>query len=117
VFASRYGSGYSPEETKLRVIVRDAKGATLAETGFAYANFGYKAAWVDLVFDEPVSIPQPGEWVTIALDPEATQSKGVYFHYQKNPSASHSLVGTVNDGFKEVLDREWMLRLAFDTGG
>ena len=114
LYASRYGSGYSPEATKLHVILRGANDTVLAETDFAYAKFGYKADWVDLVFDQPVRIEHPGEPVTIAFDPEATQSKGVYFHYQKNPATSHSLAGNVSTGFKEVTDREWMVRACFE---
>jgi RNA polymerase sigma-70 factor (ECF subfamily) len=114
LYASRYGSGYSPEETKLHVILRGANDAVLAEKDFAYAKFGYKADWVDLVFDQPVKVANPGEPMTIAFDPKATQNKGVYFHYQKNPATSHSLAGNVSSGFKEVTDREWMVRACFE---
>jgi hypothetical protein len=114
LYASRYGSGYSPEETTLHVILRDANDSILAEKDFAYAKFGYKADWVNLVFDQPVKVDKPGEPVTIALDPGATQYKGVYFHYQKNPAKSHSLAGTVAGGFKELTDREWMMRACFE---
>ena len=114
LYASRYGSGYSPEEAKLRVIVRDANDTTLAANDFAYAKFGYKTGWVDLVFDQPVGIQNANEPVTIALDPEATQFKGIYFHYQKNPATSHSLAGSVASGFKELSDREWMVRACFE---
>jgi hypothetical protein len=114
LYASRYGGGYTPEETTVRVTVRDAKDATLGEARFAYAKFGFDAQWVDLVFDSPITIAKPGETITIAFDPEAHQTKGIYFHYQKNPAASHSLVGTVSSGFQELPDREWLMRVAFE---
>jgi len=114
LYASRYGGGYTPEETTLRVTLRDAQDATLGESRFAYVKFKFDAEWVDLVFEQPVEIPKPGEPVTLALDPEATQTKGIYFHYQKNPATSHSLVGTVSSGFKELPDREWLMRVAFE---
>jgi len=114
LYASCYGGGYTPEETTLRVTVRDAQDTPLAEARFAYAKFGFEAQWVDLVFESPVAIAKPGEPITIAFDPEATQTKGIYFHYQKNPATSHSLAGTVSSGFKETPDREWMVRVAFE---
>jgi hypothetical protein len=114
LYASRYGRGYAPEEATMRVILRDAKDSTLGEASFAYAKFGFDAAWVDLVFEQPLTITQPGESITLAFDPEATQTKGIYFHYQKNPTTSHSLVGTVSGGFKELPDREWLMRVAFE---
>jgi hypothetical protein len=113
LFASRYGSGYSPKDAKLNVQVLDARGGKLADAGFPYSKFSYRVGWVDLVFDRPVVVKQPGELVTIAFDPEATQTKGVYFHYQKNPAASHSLAGKAGAELKEVPDREWMMRACF----
>lgn len=114
LYAGRYGGGYTPEETTLRVTVRDAQDTTLAETRFAYAKFGFEAKWVNLVFESPVVIAKPGEPITIAFDPEAAQTKGIYFHYQKDPATSHSLAGTVSSGFKETPDREWMILVAFE---
>jgi hypothetical protein len=113
LFASRYGSGYSPETTKFHVQVLDAQGGKLADAAFPYAKLSYRVGWVDLVFDQPVVLKQPGELVTIAFDPEATRTKGVYFHYQTNAPTSHSLAGRAGDGFKELSDREWMMRACF----
>lgn len=112
-FGSRYGVGYSPGDTMLKVLVLDAKGTKLAEAAFPYAQLGYRAKWTDLVFTTPVTIANPAEPIIVAFDPEATQSKGVYFHYQKDPLTSHSLVGTAEKGFKETAGREWMVRVAF----
>jgi uncharacterized membrane protein YgcG len=119
LYASRYGANYSPEETKLKVQVLDNQDAKLAEVTFPYAKFGFRAGWVNLVFDKPVLVKQPGELLTIAVDPEATRNKGVYFHFQKNPADSHSLAGTVKDGFKTLSDREWLIRACFEqpSGG
>lgn len=114
LYASRYGSGYPLDETKLRVQVLDAQTNTLEQAEFAYANFNYRECWVDLVFAQPVTIRNPGDTLTIAFDPEATRFKGIYFHYQKNPPASHSLAGTVSEGFQPLADREWTIRAAFE---
>lgn len=114
LYASRYGSNYSPEEARVRVQVLDNQAGTLADAAFPYAKFGYHAAWVDLVFDKPVLVKQPGELLTVAFNPQATRDKGIYFHYQKNPPASHSLVGTISDGFKPLSAREWQIRACFE---
>jgi RNA polymerase sigma-70 factor (ECF subfamily) len=114
LFASRYGSNYSPEETQVKVRVLDSQGAPLADAAFPYAKFDYHAGWVDLVFDKPVLVKQPGKLLTLAFDPQATRDKGLYFHYQKNPPAYHSLVGAVSDGFKPLSDREWLIRACFE---
>jgi hypothetical protein len=58
--------------------------------------------------DESLEMP-----LTVALDPEAHRYKGIYFHYNKDPDTSHSLSGTVAKGFRELPDREWMIRAWF----
>lgn len=113
--ASRYGGGYPPEQTFLRVLVLDGQGATLGEGVFASALFGNRAKWVDLVFENPIAIASPAEELTVAFDPSATQTKGIYFHFQKNPAVSHSLAGTVRNGFTATPDREWLMRVAFEA--
>ena len=117
LFASRYGTGYPPESTTMKVQVLDAKGKELGTASFAYAQFGYKVSWVDLVFDQPIVLKQSDEPVTIVFDPEATKYKGVYFHYQKNPPVSHSLVGKTGETFRELPKQEWLMKLGFETAG
>jgi len=119
VYASRYGSGYSPKRTKLSVAVLDGKGKSRSKASFSYSAFSYKPKWVSLRFRKPVAVGgfagDDGE-ITIALDPKASRTKGIYWHYNKDPKESHSLAGTVARGFKETPDREWMIRAYFQTG-
>ncbi|MCX6999251.1 MAG: hypothetical protein NT106_02985 [Candidatus Sumerlaeota bacterium] len=111
-YGSRYGSGYEPNTTMIKAALQDAQGKIIWQESFPYALLSYKAKWVDLVPSQP--IPLAGQAVaplTFSLNPEAHQTKGVYFHYLKNPPKSHSLAGTVEMGFKEVADREWLIRV------
>ena len=113
LYASRYGSGFDPERTMVKVHVLDSNRKVVAETQLPYSAFSYKAGWVDVALPEPRRLSDltgSGDSFTVVFDPEATQFKGIYFHYQKNPKASHSSRGTVTRGFEAVPDREWMIR-------
>jgi len=119
LYASRYGSGYEPEKTLLKLSVLGADGKVLRQATFAYSLFSYKQKWVNLVLSKPLSLgalPEGVEQLTLAIDPEANQYKGIYFHYGKNPKVCHSLAGTVKNGFQETPDREWMMRAYFAKG-
>jgi hypothetical protein len=118
VYGSRYGSGYDTKETTLKVLFLDAQGIAVMQIAFPYALFTYKEKWVDLAFPRPIPLDfllNADGTVTIAFDPEAQQYKGIYFHYNKNPKTTHSLAGSVASGFKEVPDREWMIRAYLTT--
>jgi RNA polymerase sigma-70 factor (ECF subfamily) len=117
VYGSRYGSGYDPAKTLIHVTVLDPQNRALGKAEVPYAKFSYRQQWVDLPFENPVNIANPGEELTIAVNPEAHQTKGIYFHYNKNPKESHSSAGTVENGFQPVADREWMIRAHFSQGG
>lgn len=111
-YGSRYGSGYEPKTTMIKAALQDANGKVVWQESFPYALLSYKAKWVDLVPSQPISLAgQPLAPLTFSLNPEAHQTKGVYFHYLKNPPKSHSLAGTVERGFKDVPDREWLIRV------
>jgi len=116
LYAGRYGSGYDTEQTMLQVAVLGHENRTLWQGTFPYSLFTYKAKWVDVVLPEPLALRssdlKEGE-LTVAIDPEAHQYKGIYFHYNKNPDTSHSLAGTGAKGFRQVPDREWMIRAFF----
>ncbi len=116
LYASRYGSGYIPGKTFLYAYIIDSRDKILQKAVFPYAKFSYKPKWVNLVLEEPVAIEKPAEYLTIAFDPEAHRTKGIYFHYNKNPQVSHSLVGTAGKGFTALPDREWMIRTYFQAG-
>jgi len=113
LYASRYGSGYDAGQTMLKVTVLGSDNKTLWQGPFPYALFGYKEKWVDLALSEPLTLSdsdlKDGSFV-VAIDPEANRYKGIYFHYNKNPATSHSLSGTLASGFREIPDREWMIR-------
>ena len=97
----------------------DSKGKSRSKASLSYSAFSYKPKWADLRFRKPIAVGgfagNDGE-ITIALDPKASRTKGIYWHYNKDPKQSHSLAGTIAKGFKEVPDREWMIRLYFQTG-
>jgi beta-lactamase regulating signal transducer with metallopeptidase domain len=108
VYGSRYGSGYDPETTMLHVIIQDQDGKQLAKVDLPYNLFSYKEQWVDLVLPEPIK--SNVDEFTIILDPEAHQTKGIYFHYKKDPAESHSGVAKNGKADKPTPDREWMIR-------
>ncbi|MBI5091111.1 MAG: HEAT repeat domain-containing protein [Candidatus Hydrogenedentes bacterium] len=113
VYGSRYGSGFDPQTTMFKSAVLDKTGAVICEQQFPYSLFSYKEKWVDLVLTTPLSLDKTaadGGAISVALDPEATQFKGIYFHYNKDPQVSHSSRGTIARGFEPVPDREWMIR-------
>jgi len=116
LYAGRYGSGYDTEQTMLHVAVLGHENKVLWQGTFPYSLFAYKAKWVDVVLPEPLALRssdlREGE-LTVAMDPEAHQYKGIYFHYNKTPGSSRSLAGTVAKGFRQVPDREWMIRAFF----
>jgi hypothetical protein len=93
--------------------VLDSANKVLGTADVPYSRFSYKEKWVDLAFAQPVLVTNPDETMTIALDPEAHQTKGIYFHYNKDPQVSHSFAGTVAKGYELVADREWMIRAYF----
>jgi hypothetical protein len=119
LYASRYGSGYDPEKTSLRVLLLDSKSNVVQEETFPYAPFSYREKWVELAFSRPVPMGTlaSGESLIVALDPEATQYKGIYFHYNNDPKSSHSMAGSRSNGFTDVTDREWMIRAYFTNDG
>jgi hypothetical protein len=93
----------------LHVVVRDEQGNELTTERFPYALFSYKERWVDLVFSEP---PKLGGTRSIMclFDPEAHQTKGIYFHYNAVAGSSHSGVAKSGEPHEETPDREWMIR-------
>ena len=112
IYASRYGSGYDPETTFIKSVLQDAQGKVIWQEQLPYALFGYKAKWVDIVPSQPIPVGNlTATPLTLSFNPSAHQTKGIYFHYLKNPPKSHSLAGTVEQGFEEVPDREWLARI------
>jgi len=112
----RYGTGYDPEKTFVKLLLLDTRGKVLGEAAFPYALFSYKEKWVDVVLPEPLGLgvlAEDGELLRVAFDPGATRYKGIYFHYTRNPKISHSLVGTAAREFQETPDREWLIRAYF----
>lgn len=116
LYASRYGTKYSPARTFVDVSLLYPDGKLIWKGRLPYSKAGYKPKWIEFELPKAVTL---GDWrahggtVTLAFDPTATQYKGIYFHYNKEPKTSHSLAGTVENGFKPVGDREWMIRVYF----
>lgn len=111
IHGSRYGGGFDPDTTMIQVSFLDAVQEVYATAKIPYAKFSHKPRWVEVTFEDPVRIESQGDdLLDIALDPEAHQTKGIYFHYNKDPAESHSSAGRVGGNFKDTADREWMIR-------
>ncbi len=118
LYASRYGSGYDPSATFVQVGVLDSSNEVRWEGKVPYGRFTYRPAWVYIPLPKAVDLAEltrDDHRLRLAMNPGAEQTKGIYFHYQKNPAASHSLAGTVNGGFQPVKDREWLMRIHLEA--
>ncbi len=120
VYGSRYGSGYNVETTMINVDILDANANVLRKEQVPYQHLTYKARWVDLELSRPVAI---AKWVTdgkltIGIDPQAHQRRGVYFHYQKPADGSDdsevSKGFVPNKRFFKTKDRRWLIRAYFE---
>lgn len=110
LYASRYGSGYDTNNTFLYASVLDPESNLIQEFAFPYSLFSYKGKWVNLVLEKKLILDEKTDSFYIFLDPEAHQYKGIYFHYNKDPKFSHSFVGKFEKEFRELSDREWVIR-------
>ena len=118
IYASRYGVDYKPEETFMRISVLSNEGTDHANSKYPFSLFSFSEKWVDLVLSEVISLNRyvdDNGMITIALDPEAGQYKGIYFHFTSHPDVCHALVGRIDSGFEEIDDRQWMIRAFFKT--
>jgi hypothetical protein len=114
LFASRYGGGYDPDTTMVKLTVRNDKNEVVREQEFAYATFGRKAKWVDLVLPKPLPLTALGsapETLTVAVHPNAHRTKGIFFHYNKVPKESHSSAINRQGKVRPASDREWLIRV------
>ncbi|HOZ49401.1 MAG TPA: hypothetical protein PLO37_17535 [Candidatus Hydrogenedentes bacterium] len=113
VYGNRYGAGFDPETTMIKLAVLDKAGEVLCEQQFPYSLFSPRAQWVDLPLSTPLKIDKAlvdAGAFAVAIDPEARQDRGIYFHYDRNPAQSHSGFGSVKDGFEDLPGREWLIR-------
>ncbi len=114
VFANRYGAGYDPERAFIEMSLVDADGNELHRQLFPYSLFKRQPDWVDLELDEPIPVRDLPSLATpwlVAVNPGAGRYRGVYFHYRAAPANPLSLYGTVTHGFRQLDDRQWMMRL------
>ena len=115
--ASRYGSGFDPQNKKVDVVITDADGEILHKESFPYDKFTYNPRNVALIFPKPIELKeyiQNDGKLYVGLDPKAHQRKGIYFHYTKtSEDESHSSVLTPGIEISSPLDREWMIRFYF----
>ncbi len=111
VYGSRYGSGYDTQKTMIKVSLVDSSGTEYAKEEIPYGLFSYKEKWVELVFPSPLTVTTANEgYLMVAIDPEAHQYKGIYFHFNEAPQVSHSFVGKAGAEFKPDAEHEWMIR-------
>jgi len=114
VYASRYGSGFDPEQTKFHVDVVDSDANTVWKQSAPYALFGYKPRWVDIPFERPVAIVdwlEDDHTLTVGIDPESHKRKGIYFHYSKAAEGRDDSAGFVpGKRFFKADGRQWMIR-------
>lgn len=120
VYCSRYGSGFDPETTKVHIDIVDANAKPLWQHHAPYSLFGYKEKWVDILFDEPVAVAQwlsEDHTLTIGVDPESHQRKGIYFHYSK-PAEGRPTPGGFVPGkrFFKADGRQWLIRAYLVSG-
>jgi len=115
IYASRYGGGFNPASTFVNVYIIDSKDKVLQKASFPYALFEFQPNWVTLALKESIPVQKSGGHITIVVDPEAHRTKGVFFHYNKNPQKPHSLVATPGKGYKKLEDRQWMIRSYFQN--
>ncbi|MEN6625295.1 MAG: M56 family metallopeptidase [Candidatus Sumerlaeia bacterium] len=119
LYAGRYGSGFDPDATMLKVVILDTEKNVLWRGEFPYSRFSYKSGWVDLVLPQPVpasKLTARDRVMSVVFDPEAHQTKGIYFHYTKAPKSSHSFVTKLGGDCKRLEDREWIIRAYFQNG-
>lgn len=112
VYGDRYGSGYNPENTMMKMTLLDSVKSILWQERVPYGFFSDNPKWVDIVLSRPFLIKEPEEDLIIALDPEAQQTRGIHFHYNGNLQKSHSLAGW-DTHFESLPDHEWMIRAYF----
>jgi beta-lactamase regulating signal transducer with metallopeptidase domain len=115
IYAGRYGSGYIPEDTHIILAILNPENQVLYKGNIPYSKFSYMEKWVDIVLEKPVVIESSDSYFLVSFDPQAHQTKGIYFHYNKDPKESHSLVGSVGSGFEDTPDREWMIRAFLES--
>ncbi len=120
IYAGRYGGGYDPASTMIKTAMLNSDAEIKWKGRFAYSLFTYNAKWVNLALPKPVALSElVGEdhKLRVALNPEAHQTKGIYFFYRPADGQSNSLAGTVEDGFAPVQDREWLIQVCLDLKG
>jgi hypothetical protein len=99
--------------------VLNADAEEVSRREFPYALLGYDERWVDLVFTQPVAVAEwlaDGRALTLGINPEADQRKGIYFHYSQGAGDGFSKGFVPGERFFDVEDRRWMIRAYFAVG-
>ncbi|MBN1346626.1 MAG: hypothetical protein JXQ73_28305 [Phycisphaerae bacterium] len=121
VHASRYGGGYDASKSMVTVAALDGKNEPVRQWTFPYAEFGRTPKWVDLVLPEPAPLEAlcpDGKTLTIAIDPEATQSRGIFFRYSKAEGGAFGQIWSPKKKtLKPVSGRIWMIRAYVGVSG
>jgi len=117
IYASRYGKGYNPKKTMATCYVFDDEGDVLLKGQFPYALFSYRKEWVDV----PIEQTDVPESFSILINPDPTQYKGIYFHYDSDVQTAHSKYGVTPTELNNLRGKwDWMIRAVVaveDEGG
>ena len=87
LYASRYGWGYDPEKTSLKVLLLDSKRNVVQEETFPYARFSYKEKSVEFAFSKPMRWGrwQAGRNHSYCLGPRGYAIQGHLLPLQQRP--------------------------------
>lgn len=114
VYGSRYGGGYDPKSTNAAYYVFNDEGAVVGKGEFPYSLFSYEAKWVDISV-EAVDVPQS---FCVLINPDPTQHKGIYFHYDSDIQTAHSKYGATPQELANLQGKwDWMIRACVGAEG
>jgi len=114
IYGSRYGGNFDPAKTQVLYYVFDDQGNTIANGFFPYSTFGFQPKWVDAKIP-PVKVPST---FSILINPEATQNKGLYFHYDATGAKGQAKAGSSPDSVEDLKGSwNWMIRAYVKPGG
>jgi len=112
IYGSRYGGGYDPKNTNAVYYVFDDDGDILIKGEFPYALFSYQEKWVDIPVEE-TDVPSG---FSILINPDPTQYKGIYFHYDSDVQTAHSKYGVTPAELNDLRGKwDWMIRACVTT--
>ena len=113
VYGSRYGRGYDPKKTNAAYYIFDDDGDILIKGEFPYALFSYQEKWVDIPVEQTDVPPS----FSVLINPDPTQYKGIYFHYDSDVQTAHSKYGVTPAELNNLRGKwDWMIRAVVAAG-